>query len=56
MMYITSECPLCGVCVIWDTNGDNPDVVKIRTRRRTVVLVHKDCIEKEKKEHEHKER
>lgn len=53
MMYLTNDCPLCGICVIWDTNGDNKEVVKIKTRRRSVVLVHKSCIEKERQEHEH---
>ena len=49
MMYITGECPICGICVIWDTNGANDGVVKIKTKRRSVVLAHKSCIEKEKK-------
>lgn len=56
MTYLTSDCPYCGVCVIADTNSNNADIVKIKTKRRTVVLAHRKCVEKEIKKHEHKER
>ena len=54
MTYLTSDCPYCGVCVIADTNSNNADIIKIKTKRRTVVLAHRKCVEKEIKEHEHK--
>jgi hypothetical protein len=43
MMYFTGACPLCGLDVIMDTNTDNQDIIKIRTKRRSTVLVHKEC-------------
>lgn len=49
MIYETDNCPLCGKTVSWLVNGTNNDVIKIKTRRRTTVLVHKNCIEKEKR-------
>ena len=50
MMYLTGACPLCGLDVILDTKSDNPDVIKIRTKRRSTVLVHKYCYEQSQKE------
>ena len=46
MMYFTGVCPLCGLDIIMDTKTDNPDIIKIRTKRRSTVLVHKDCYSK----------
>lgn len=46
MMYLTGVCPLCGLDIIMDTKSDNPDIIKIRTKRRSTVLVHKDCYRK----------
>ena len=43
MMYLTGACPLCGLDIIMDTNTDNPDIIKIRTKRCSTVLVHKEC-------------
>ena len=43
MMYFTGACPLCGLDIIMDTKTNNPDIIKIRTKRRSTVLAHKDC-------------
>ena len=43
MMYLTGACPLCGLDIIMDTDTDNPDIITIRTKRRSTVLVHKEC-------------
>lgn len=43
MMYFTGACPICGLDIIMDTDSDNPDIIKIRTKRRSTVLVHKEC-------------
>lgn len=43
---IVSECPICGKMAEFDTSkfDDSPgQPYIIRTRRRTVVLVHKEC-------------
>lgn len=58
MMYFTGACPLCGLDIIMDTNTDNPDIIRIRTKRRSTVLVHKSCYQnnltrKETKKNEH---
>ena len=42
-MYITSACPLCGRSISVDLSESNPEIITIRTRRRSTVLVHKHC-------------
>lgn len=37
------SCPICGGLIVYD-NKDNRGLVIIKTKRRSTVLVHKDCI------------
>ena len=43
MIYGAYTCPLCGGSIVWDTLTNDPDIIKIRTKRRSTVLVHKEC-------------
>lgn len=48
-MKIVRDCPICGQTIIIESAHDIPaSITYIKTKRRTVVLVHTKCIEKEK--------
>ena len=43
--YITRECPVCGRTISIPAGRDIPDEIGyIKTKRHTVVLVHKNCM------------
>ena len=46
MTYITKFCPLCYKEITIDDSLEYDGVIKIRTKRRSTVLVHKDCYNK----------
>ena len=47
-MLITRDCPHCGRTICINVGGQiPPDIVYIKTKRHSVVLAHKNCIEKE---------
>ena len=45
MMYGAYTCPLCGKDIVFCSEGEyqDTDTIKIRTKRRSTVLVHKEC-------------
>lgn len=43
MTIISETCPLCGQTITIDDSLEHDGVIKIRTKRRSTVLVHKDC-------------
>ena len=45
---ITTTCPICGDFVKWENGKTNSKLVYIKTRRKSVLVIHKTCIEKEK--------
>ena len=47
---IHKPCIICGKMCDYLNGKTNSNIVYIKTKRRTVVLVHRDCIEKEKRE------
>ena len=49
---IHQPCIICGECCDYLNGKTNSNIVYIKTKRRSVVLVHRTCIEKEKKENE----
>lgn len=50
-----AECPICGKIIpAYEYTAAPERFEKIKTRRRSVVLVHKTCVEKEKIANEHK--
>ena len=51
--YIVRDCPVCGKTISIPGGRDIPaDIGYIKTKRRTVVLVHKNCM-KERKQNGH---
>lgn len=49
MIDIVRQCPICNDTIVIKSARDIPkDIVYIKTKRHSVVLVHKNCIEKEK--------
>lgn len=43
--YIVRDCPVCGKIISIPGGRDIPaDIVYIKTKRHTVVLVHKNCM------------
>lgn len=56
MIDIIRQCPICNDTIVIKSARDIPkDIVYIKTKRHSVVLVHKDCIEKEKIANENKQ-
>lgn len=54
MSDIIRDCPICGECIVVKSGREIPPrIVYIKTKRNSVVLVHKNCIEKEQS-YEHK--
>ena len=48
MSSIVRDCPYCGKTICIDSGRTIPaDIVYSKTKRHTVVLAHKNCIEKE---------
>lgn len=49
-MIINKPCDYCGEYITYDTYndkwGDASPVVHIRTKRKTHILIHKDCMNK----------
>lgn len=44
---IMRECPYCGQIILWKAGRSIPDGVDyIKTKRHSVVLVHKECVTK----------
>ena len=44
-LTITRDCPICGQTItIWSGRDIPADIGYIKTKRRTVVLVHKNCM------------
>lgn len=43
MKYITQTCPLCDKEITIDESLEYDGIIKIRTKRRSTILVHKRC-------------
>ena len=46
-LTICRECPVCGIPILWRAGTPKPDGVEyISTKRRSVVLVHTNCVKR----------
>ena len=46
-LTISHECPYCGIPILWRAGTSIPSGVEyVKTKRHSVVLVHKNCIER----------
>lgn len=50
---IYTTCPICGQSVHWTNGLTNYGLVLIKTKRKSVLVIHENCIEKENKANEH---
>ena len=44
---IHTTCPICGDHVAWLNGYTNSDLVYIKTKRKTINIYHRKCIERE---------
>ena len=44
---IYTTCPICGQSVTWYNGKVNKDLVYIKTKRKSVLVIHKNCIQNE---------
>lgn len=44
---IRTECPICGQAVVWVNGCTNNGLVYIKTKRKSVLVIHEKCIQKE---------
>ena len=44
---IRTECPICGQAVEWRNGSTNNGLVYIKTKRKSVLVIHENCIQKE---------
>lgn len=52
---ILRECPYCNIPILWRAGKPKPEGVEyIKTKRRSVVLVHTNCVNREESTNEHK--
>lgn len=47
---ISTECPICGKHVFWANGASNHDLVYVKTKRKSVNIYHRDCIDAVQKE------
>lgn len=53
-LTITRDCPICGQTICVMAGQTIPDSIGyVKTKRHSVVLVHKDCVYKGGKQNEH---
>ena len=45
---IITTCPICGDSVIWYNGSTNNGLVKIVTKRKSVLVIHENCIQNER--------
>ena len=45
---IITTCPICGGSVIWYKGSKNDGLVKIVTKRKSVLVIHENCIQNER--------
>lgn len=50
---IIQQCPSCGEVIHWVNGQTNNGIVYIKTKRKTVLLFHAKCIEKENMQNGH---
>lgn len=45
---IITMCPICGDMVRWLDGGTNEGLVYIKTKRKSVLVIHENCIQNER--------
>lgn len=44
---IHTQCPICNQPVLWLNGSTNNGLVYIKTKRKSVLVIHENCIQKE---------
>lgn len=45
---IITTCPICGDAVTWYSGRTNSGLVYIKTKRKSVLVIHENCIQNER--------
>lgn len=45
---IITTCPICGNTVTWSNGRTNKGLVYIKTKRKSVLVIHENCIQNER--------
>lgn len=45
---IMTTCPICGDAVTWYNGRTNNGLVYIKTKRKSVLVIHENCIQNER--------
>ncbi len=45
---IITTCPICGDSITWTNGATNAGKVYIKTKRKSVLVIHENCIQNER--------
>ena len=46
---IITTCPICGEAVSWLNGSTNNGLIYIKTKRKSVLVIHEKCVDKERR-------